>query len=227
VPARIVTGYQGGEINPIDGYMVVRQSDAHAWVEVWLAREGWVRVDPTAAAVPSRVEAGLAAAVAAGDPLPFMVRPELSWLRALRFNWEALANYWNQWVVGYNLERQRELLSRLGMPSPSWEKMAMALFWLLGLLVAIFSLWMLRRAQDEDPVVKAWRKFCLKLARRGTERRAAEGPRAFAARAAAEQPHAAARVGEISDLYVRLRYGPAPDPALVAALQVRVREFRA
>jgi hypothetical protein len=76
-------------------------------------------------------------------------------------------------------------------------------------------------------VVRAWRRFCLKLARRGTERRASEGPRAFAARAAAEQPHVAARVGEISELYARLRYGPAPDPALVAALQVRVREFRA
>jgi hypothetical protein len=227
VPARIVTGYQGGEVNPIDGYMIVRQSDAHAWVEVWLAEEGWVRIDPTAAAVPSRVEMGLAAAVPAGDPLPFLVRPELSWLRALRFNWEALANYWNQWVVGYNLERQRELLSRLGMPSPSWEKMAMALFWLVGLLVAILSLWMLRRSHDEDPVAKAWRKFCTKLARRGTERRASEGPRVFAARAAVEQPHVARRVGEISDLYVNLRYGPAPDPALVATLQQRVREFRA
>jgi transglutaminase-like putative cysteine protease len=227
VPARIVTGYQGGEINPVDGYMIVRQSDAHAWVEVWLAKEGWVRIDPTAAAVPSRVEAGLAAAVPAGDPLPYLVRPELSWLRALRFNWEALANYWNQWVVGYNLERQRDLLSRLGMPSPSWEKLAMALFWLVGLVVAVFSLWMLRRSHDEDPVAKAWRKFCGKLARRGTERRASEGPRAFATRAAAEQPHLASPVGEISDLYVRLRYGAAPDPALVATLQRRVREFRA
>jgi transglutaminase-like putative cysteine protease len=227
VPARIVTGYQGGEVNPVDGYLIVRQSDAHAWVEVWLKDEGWVRIDPTAAAVPSRVEVGLAAAVPAGDPLPFLVRPELSWLRALRFNWEALANYWNQWVVGYNLERQRELLSRLGMPSPSWEKMAMALFWLVGLLVAVFSLWMLRRAHEEDPVVKAWRRFCAKLARRGTERRAAEGPRAFAARAAAEHPHVAGRVAEIGELYVRLRYGPAPDPALVAKLQRQVKEFRA
>ncbi len=227
VPARIVTGYQGGEINPIDGYMTVRQSDAHAWVEVWLAEDGWVRIDPTAAAVPSRVEVGLAAAVPAGDPLPFLVRPELSWLRALRFNWEALANYWNQWVVGYNLERQRDLLSRLGMPSPSWEKLAMALFWLVGLVVAVFSLWMLRRSHDEDPVAKEWRKFCGKLARRGTERRASEGPRAFAARVAAERPQLAGRVNEISDLYVRLRYGAAPDPTLVATLHQRVREFRA
>jgi transglutaminase-like putative cysteine protease len=226
VSARIVTGYQGGEMNPVDGYMAVRQSDAHAWVEVWLEREGWLRVDPTAAAVPSRVEAGLAAAVPAGDPLPFLVRPELSWLRALRFNWEALANYWNQWVVGYNVERQRELWSRLGMPSPSWEALAMALFWLVGIVVAAFSLWMLRRSHDEDPVVKAWRRFCAKLARRGTERRLSEGPRAFAARAAAEQPQAAGDVAAIGELYVRLRYRPAPDPTLVAALQHRVRDFR-
>ena len=226
VPARVVTGYQGGEINPIDGYMIVRQSDAHAWAEVWIAEEGWVRVDPTAAAVPVRVESGLAAAVPAGDPLPFLVRADLSWLRALRFNWEALANYWNQWVVGYNVDRQRELLSRLGMPSPSWEKMAMTLFWLVGLVVACFSLWMLRRAREQDPVARAWRRFCRKLARHGTERRDAEGPRAFAARAAAEQPHVAADVAEISDLYVSLRYGAAPDLESLALLRQRVREFR-
>jgi transglutaminase-like putative cysteine protease len=227
LPARIVTGYQGGEINPVDGYMIVRQSDAHAWAEVWTAADGWLRVDPTAAAIPSRVEAGLAAAVPAGDPLPFLVRPELSWLRGLRFNWEALANYWNQWVVGYNVDRQRELLSRLGMPSPSWEKMAMALFWLVGVVVAAFSLWMLRRARDEEPAVRAWRRFCAKLARRGSARRAGEGPRAFAARAAAEQPHVAADVAEIGALYVSVRYGPHPDPASLALLHQRVREFKA
>jgi transglutaminase-like putative cysteine protease len=226
VSARIVTGYQGGEMNPVDGYMAVRQSDAHAWVEVWLEREGWLRVDPTAAAVPSRVEAGLAAAVPAGDPLPFLVRPELSWLRALRFNWEALANYWNQWVVGYNTDRQRELLSRFGMPSPSWEKMAMALFWLVGLVVAVLSLWLLRRAHGEDPVTVAWRRFGRKLARRGTARHPAEGPRSFAVRAATEQPHVAARVREIGDLYESVRYRPNPDPSLVGLLRQRVRELK-
>jgi protein-glutamine gamma-glutamyltransferase len=226
VPARVVTGYQGGEINPIDGYMIVRQSDAHAWAEVWIAGEGWIRVDPTAAAVPMRVESGLAAAVPAGDPLPFLVRADLSWLRALRFNWEALANYWNQWVVGYNIDRQRELLSRLGMPSPSWEKMAMTLFWLVGVVVAFLSLWMLRRTREQDPVARAWRRFCRKLARHGTERGPAEGPRAFASRAATEQPHVAADVAEISELYVRLRYGSAPDIESLALLRQRVREFK-
>jgi transglutaminase-like putative cysteine protease len=226
VPARVVTGYQGGELNPIDGYVVVRQSDAHAWVEVWTARDGWLRVDPTAVAVPIRVEAGLAAAVPRTHPLPLLGRVELNWLRALRFNWEALANYWNQWVVGYNTERQRDLLSRLGMPSPSWEKMAMALFWLVGLVVAVFSLWLLRRAHGEDPVTAAWRRFCRKLARRGTARRPSEGPHAFAARAALEQPHVAADVAEIGGLYVNVRYGRDPDPTLVGLLRQRVRELK-
>lgn len=226
VPARVVTGYQGGELNPIDGYLVVRQSDAHAWAEVWTAQDGWIRVDPTAVAVPLRVESGLAAAVPRTDPLPLFGRPDLTWLRTLRYNWEALANYWNQWVVGYNTERQRDLLSRLGMPSPSWEKMAMALFWLVGLVVAVFSLWLLRRAHGEDPVTLAWRRFCRKLARRGTERRPSEGARSFAARAAAEQPHVAADVNEIGDLYVSVRYRRDPDPSLVGLLRQRVRELK-
>ncbi len=226
LPARVVTGYQGGEVNPIDGYLTVRQSDAHAWVEVWLESQGWVRVDPTAAAVPSRLESGLAAAVPASDPLPFLVRSELSWLRAMRFNWEALANYWNQWVVGYNVDRQRELLVRLGMPSPSWERLAMALFWLVGLVVAVLSLWILHRSQDEDPVSMAWMRFCRKLARRGTDRRSSEGPRTFAARAAAEHPHLARAVAEITQLYISLRYGPTPDATVLELFRQRVREFR-
>jgi hypothetical protein len=177
-------------------------------------------------AVPIRVEAGLAAAVPRTDPLPLLGRMELTWLRALRFNWEAFANYWNQWVVGYNTERQRDLLSRLGMPSPSWEKMAMALFWLVGLVVAVFSLWLLRRAHGQDPVTVAWRRFCRKLARRGTARRPSEGPHAFAARAAMEQPHVAADVAEIGGLYVNVRYGRDPDPTLVGLLRQRVRELK-
>ena len=102
----------------------------------------------------------------------------------------------------------------------------MTLFWLVGLVVAVLSLWMLRRTREQDPVARAWRRFCRKLARHGTERGRAEGPRAFAARASSEQPHVAADVAEISELYVRLRYGPVPDPASIALLRQRVREFR-
>jgi len=226
VPARIVTGYQGGEVNPVDGYVVVRQADAHAWVEVWLGERGWVRVDPTAIAVPLRVESGLAAAVPAGEPVPFLVRADLSWLRTLRFNWEALANYWNQWVLGYNPERQRGLFNRLGMPEANWQAMAQVLFWSVGAVVAGFALWLLRRAKPSDAAQAAWMKFCAKLARRGTPRGASEGPRTFGARAERVYPRAAGSIAAITALYIDLRYGPRPDRDGATRLRTLVRELR-
>jgi len=226
VPARIVTGYQGGEVNPVDGYIVVRQADAHAWTEVWLRGRGWVRVDPTAIAVPLRVESGLAAAVPAGEPVPFLVRADLSWLRTLRFNWEALANYWNQWVLGYNPERQRGLFNRLGMPEANWQAMAQMLFWTVGTLIAAFAFWLLRRARSSDAVQVAWMKFCAKLSRRGTRREPSEGPLAFGARAVRAHPQVARSIDAITALYIDLRYGPAPNRKGISQLRTLVREFR-
>jgi transglutaminase-like putative cysteine protease len=226
VPTRVVTGYQGGETNPVDGYVVVRQADAHAWTEVWLDERGWVRVDPTAAAIPLRIESGIAAAVPAGESLPFLVRADLSWLRAIRFNWEALANYWNQWVLGYNPERQRGLFNRLGMPEANWQAMAQVLFWTVGAVIAAFSFWLLRRATPSDAAQAAWMKFCAKLARRGTQRDHNEGPHAFGARAVRAHPGVARRIDDITSLYIDLRYGPAPDRSGLPRLRALVREFR-
>jgi transglutaminase-like putative cysteine protease len=226
VASRVVTGYQGGEINPVDGYVTVRQADAHAWVEVWLAGRGWTRVDPTAAAVPLRIESGLAAAVPRGEPLPFLTRSEFTWLRTLRFNWEALANYWNQWVLGYNPERQRGLFNRLGMPDTNWQTMAQILFWAVGAVIVAFALWLLRKARPRDAAQAVWLNFCVKLARRGTARGAAEGPSTFADRAALAHPRAAAHIRAIASLYIDLRYGPEPDHGGVARLRALVRGFR-
>ncbi|HKY01282.1 MAG TPA: DUF3488 and transglutaminase-like domain-containing protein, partial [Burkholderiales bacterium] len=160
VPARIITGYQGGEINPVDGFITVRQSDAHAWVEVWLPETGWIRIDPTAAAIPTRAEQGLSAAVPGGDPVPFLLQPDLPWLRNLRMNFEALNNYWNQWVLGYDTERQRDLMTRFGMPTPSWQNIAITLFWTVGLAVLLLWLWLLRKVTHADPAQIAWQQFC-------------------------------------------------------------------
>jgi protein-glutamine gamma-glutamyltransferase len=226
VPARIVTGYQGGEVNPVDGYVVVRQADAHAWTEVWLDERGWVRVDPTAIAVPLRVESGLAAAVPEGEPVPFLARADLSWLRSLRFNWEALANYWNQWVLGYNPERQRGLFNRLGMPEANWQAMAQVLFWSVGAVIAAFAFWLLRRTRPGDVAQALWMNFCAKLARRGTRRGPSEGPLAFGARAARSHPRVARSIDAITALYIDLRYGPVPDHDGVSRLRSLIREFR-
>jgi protein-glutamine gamma-glutamyltransferase len=225
VPARVVTGYQGGEINPVDQYMIVRQSDAHAWAEVWLKNRGWVRFDPTAAVSPMRVEEGVAAAVPATDPLPLMERTTIHWLLDLRYNWDALANKWNQLVLGYNPERQREFLSRIGMSEPSWENMALTLFWVVGGLLALLTAWLLRRMRTADPVQRLWLRFCAKLGKRGCARAAYEGPADFVARTASRYPTKAAQIRAIGARYIALRYGESPDARLLAELRLLVREF--
>jgi len=225
VPARVVTGYQGGDINPVDGYMIVRQSDAHAWAEVWLNGRGWVRFDPTAAASPVRVESGVAAAVPATDPLPLMARTTLIWLREVRYNWDALANKWNQLVLGYNPERQREFLTRVGMSEPSWENMAMTLFWGVGGLLAVLTAWLLRRIRTTDPVQRLWLRFCAKLGKKGSPRSAHEGPADFVARTAERYPGEAERIRAIGERYIALRYGELADPRVLAELRMLVREF--
>ncbi len=207
VPARVVTGYQGGELNGVDRILTVRQSDAHAWSEVFLAGRGWVRVDPTAAAMPTRVQAGLARALPQDAHLPFMMRPEMEWLRGMRSRWEALAHRWNVWVLGYNPERQRDLMLSLGLQGADWRALTAMLFTVLGVLTLALLAWSLRRLERPDPVQKAWQAFCRKLAARGVERAGHEGPRDYATRAARALPGSRRAILRIAALYIGLRYG--------------------
>ena len=226
VPARVVTGYQGGEVNPVDHYLVVRQADAHAWAEVWLGERGWVRVDPTAIVAPVRVESGIAAAVPLGSTLPLFMRTDLGWLRALRNNWDALGNKWNQWVLGYNPERQRDLMLRFGVRSPSWQTLAMVLFWSVASAIGLIALWLFARIRRADPPHRVWLAFCRKLARAGLARRDEEGPLDFSERAAARWPGRADAVRAIARLYVELRYGKNGNRQSLAQLKGLVRGFR-
>lgn len=221
VPARVVTGYQGGERNPVDNTWVIRQSDAHAWTEVWLEHGGWVRVDPTATSAPARIEQNLAAAVPAGDPLPFLSRAGLGWLREARFRWWALNNAWNQWVLGYNTERQRAFLERLGMRAPDWRKMTAALAVLSGLVLLALAGWMLYRRPRLDAAERQWRKLSRRLGKRGLARQPWEGPRDYARRVAAARPGIAAEIDRIATLYAGLRYGSL-SPRLIVELRRRV-----
>jgi transglutaminase-like putative cysteine protease len=226
VPARVVTGYQGGDTNPVDDYMVIRQADAHAWAEIWLAEAGWTRVDPTAAAIPVRIEQGIAAAAPRGALLPLFMRSGSSLLKSLRNNWEALTNHWNQWVLGYNPDRQREMLSRLGVHQPSWQTLAVMLFWSVAGVVVLIALWLLRNIRREDEVHRAWLRFCAKLARAGLTRAGAEGPLDYADRVGTRLPARDAEVRAIAGLYVDLRYGPRAEAPSVARFRHLVREFR-
>ncbi len=207
IPARVVTGYQGGELNPVDGYLTVRQSDAHAWAEIWIAERGWIRVDPTAAVAPSRIERGIDAALPASDPLPALLRIDSDWLRELRYRWEAANNRWNQWVLGYNPQRQRELLSRLGLADPDWRRMTTALLALGAAALAVVAIATLRQRPRATPAQRAWQCVCARLKRLGVKREDWEGPLAFAARVEREQPPLAALCFEAASLFAQLHYG--------------------
>jgi len=226
VPARVVTGYQGGEINPVDGVLVVRQYDAHAWAEVWLPGQGWQRVDPTAASAPSRIEGNLAAAVPAGDPLPLLAQPAFAWLKEIRYRLDAVGFAWNQWVLGYNPQKQKEFLESLGMKAPDWKSMTSALALFCGLLLLGFTAWALHQRRRLAPAQAAWEKLSRKLARHQLARLPWEGPRDYLTRLAAALPQRRDELSVIEGLYESLRYSPNPPPELLATLRRRIREFR-
>ncbi|MCB1897981.1 transglutaminase TgpA family protein [Cognatazoarcus halotolerans] len=207
VPARIVTGYQGGEQNPVDHSIVVRQSDAHAWAEVWLKGHGWVRVDPTAESSPSRIDDGIRTALAGEVDLPFVIRADFDWLQAARYRWEAANNAWNQWVLGYDPRRQRLLLNLLGLDSTDWRQLTFVIFLLSLLIVATLMRWVYARPSDCDELDRSWRKLCAILARAGVERMHNEGPLDFSRRAATLRPDLANQLEQIGSLYAFLRYG--------------------
>ena len=228
IPARVVTGYLGGDYNDVGNYYIVRQSDAHAWAEVWLAGQGWVRVDPTGAIAPDRVERGLSAAVSDSAVLPFMERNPPQWLRDLRFNLDALANQWNQWVLGYDAERQFAFLTRLGMESITWQKMALNMSAGIALVMALFALYMLRHLYTRlpDRVQAAWLAVCRKLAGAGLPRAAHEGALDYANRIAAARPELAGAVLDLALRYSALRYGAPDDEGAKRDFLRRAAAFR-
>jgi len=225
VPARVVTGYQGGELNAFREHYTVRQSDAHAWVEVWLDGRGWVRVDPTAAVAPERIELGAAASVGGG----FAAR-NFGFVRTLRNAWDALDAYWYGWVIGYAETRQRMLLERLGL---SWATPAMLSAVALAVVALIIAVlagyygFAQRGRKRSDPAARAFAVFCRKLARCGVEPpRGGEAPATFAARAASALPDCAAAIRQITTAYVRARYEPDETGARLERLERLVAAFR-
>jgi len=227
VPARIVTGYQGGEVNTVGNYLTVRQAEAHAWTEVWLPDSGWTRVDPTAAVSPARVDTGVGAAVPQTEALSLMLRGEYEWVRRARMTWDSVANSWNQAVLGYTQDRQRQLMRSAGIDDATWTSLViMMVIVTIAIMLALAALTLRKlRAARPDPITAAYARFCSLLARRGVRRHPSEGPAAFRKRALAARPELGAPINDISELYIRLRYGDSALAGDAARLQRAVSAF--
>lgn len=223
IPARIVLGYQGGEFNPLGGYLIVRQSDAHAWTEVWLGGRGWVRVDPTAAVAPERIESGLSAArmTGLGERWGFDAPSEL--LHRLVLTWDAFNARWNEWLLGYGPENQDRFMRWLGMDRPTWKKMLLALVAVGTVLTLALSFAMLRRYRPprKDPAARLYGRFTRKA---GLAPAVGEAPSDYARRLGSAGMAPVAQTEAVIEGYLAARYGP-PDPGRLEALRLAVDRF--
>lgn len=225
IPARVVTGYQGGERNERDDYWIVRQSDAHAWTEVWLADRGWIRVDPTGAVAPERIERGAPrnmGAIADG----FSPGGERSLWHALRLRLDGITHGWNQWVLSYDEQRQRGLFTALGIDFGDWREIAGLFASLSMLVIGGCALLTLHPRLPTDPVERAWSEFCDKLAACGVPREPYETAWQFHERSSRLlDADSAAQARRIVKLYNDLRYGGRGDKADVRHLRESVARF--
>ena len=230
VPARVVTGYQGGELNPIDRFLTVRQSDAHAWAEVWIAGRGWVRIDPTAVVAPLRIENGAReiarrqGLVPLGDSVI-----EIDWVRRVRFNWEAVQNSWYQWVLSYSPERQRDFLLKLGL-IPDWRTLAWLFAGSLIVLLSVLAFFSLRHRSERDPLAELFARFQIRLRDAGIGVSLHEGPRDLGRRLEREMAaETLAGAREILQAFEQWRYSrasPTMTPGALRDLRRAVSRFR-
>lgn len=211
IPARVVVGYQGGEKSPLGDYWMVRQMDAHAWVEVWLEGQGWIRLDPTSAVAPDRIEHG------AGHLADNRDYWGDSGLGAMRYgNYQifqqlrSMADYvnyrWTRDVLGYDSASQDGLMQRLLGDTSLLRRLGVMLA-IMAVLTGLILFWALRgERREQHPLDRLYRRYCQRLAKEGVIREAGEGPQAFARRVARELPKRAAEAEEFARLYMALRY---------------------
>jgi transglutaminase-like putative cysteine protease len=211
IPTRVVTGYQGGEVNPITRQLIVRQAEAHAWTEVWLPEQGWLRVDPTFAVSPLRINRGVNAALGPVGVFDTMADADkLGILRQMAYTWDAINSEWNRWVVGFNADRQRGLFEGLGMPDVDWRTLSI---WLVvGIAVAGGGVGLIVLAlayRNRKPAVEAaFEAFCARIARQSASlaRMPYEGPESYRQRLRREAPELADEAEPILFAYIQARY---------------------
>lgn len=229
IPARIVTGYQGGAYNETGGFIEVRQANAHAWAEVWLPEKGWVRYDPTTAIAPERIErdVNIEQQIASNRVsfAPIQLDSQtISLLKRARSLWSSVDYNWHRWIINYNSKQQLSFLSGLGIDS-----LKVMLYWLLtliALVTAFLAIYVFRKQTPSlDKAQSYYAKACRKLVRKGLIKQANEGPNDFALRVSIELPDLADSFTYITQLYVLIRYGKQTELNYLEKLKVSTRAF--
>lgn len=228
IPARVVTGYQGAEYNPVGAYYVVRQSLAHAWAEIWLKDQGWIRVDPTGTVPPHRVESNVDHTISSGASWNGVSLNDSSWSRNLSQYWDTISNHWNQFILGYGEELQASLMSWIGLGHLGWLGQTL---WLAGLMMLIlFALSIYYKSHlhthKKGKVETTYEIFCAKLAKLGLGIELGEGPDTYTSRVLASRADLRGDILPIIKTYKILRYSEIPKTESVHSFRVLVRHFK-
>ena len=225
IPARVVTGYQGAQRNPLGNYWIVRHSDAHAWVEVWLGSR-WVRFDPTAAVAPDRIERGL------DEAIDWDLETDRGLMRRnpvfarLRLTWDAANAGWNQWVLSFGPKTQQSLLMAAGIRQPTTQHLIVATALSITLFLIVVALWQRKYHRPRiDPLQRVYQRLCARAARTGRHRLPSEGPREYATALARLRPDLANEIKGLFGMYIRLRYEGAEDATLAEKFEYAVKKF--
>ncbi len=234
IPARVVVGFLGGEQNPFGDYYIVRQSDAHAWVEVWLPAGGWTRIDPTTTLVPQRLDQGLAESLPLAERPAYLkyayLAPIFKSVKKIQLGWDAANVHWSRWVIGYTHRRQKILFVSLGIGSTSFGGIFKIIGILLGALVISAILFLstrrMPRPRRKDSVQETYDLFCQKLSRVGIVRRPSQGPLDFARYVQRQRKDLSDKITDITKLYIELRYGARPEKSASKTLTSMVKRFK-
>jgi len=231
IPARVVTGYQGGKFNELGNFLEIRQANAHAWTEVWLEKEGWIRIDPTAAIAPERIEqdVNIDLQIAYGE-VNFLHNQKQNilgkWLKHADLMWDSVDYHWQRWIINYTSTNQENLLKILGI-----EQIKMLGYLLVGIFSVFTSLLIFmmfyKKNSSEDLVLSIYKRFCSKIAKKGLEIATGESAKKFAQRCVHKFPHLANQIDAITTLYLQIRYGKLKSPHQIAKLKSLVSSFKA
>lgn len=213
VPARLVAGYLGGEVNPFEGYLTVRQMDAHAWAEVWIEGRGWLRFDPTAQVAPERVNQGVETTLRQRNEyvvqglLGYLGYDDVDWIQGMQSWWDAVNYGWSRWFLNYDRSDQLQWMKSWfgqGEMSVLLQVMSLSLSGVILLLLFWVFRGLLFRKRPPAYMAALWFNWLLGLL--GSRRRPSETMISYSNRVAIVHPQLAHTLTDFAAVFSALSY---------------------